>query len=505
MSASDRWRDVLVAIDVGTSGARAAAFDLEGNRRLEVRRGYPTSTPRIGWAEQDPLAWRSAALSATRELVLRLGPARRVHAIGLTGQCPSVVLVDAIGRPTRPGLLYRDNRATVEARDMRDRLGAEWLHRRTGHLAAAFHIVPKLLWIRRHEPEAWASSAVALQPRDWLAFILTGELATDPTHAAATLAYDLVNRRWDPEIVSAVDLPVRLFPAVLPSGSIVGQLRPNVASRLGLARATPVVIGGADSQACALGAGVVAEGPVSEMAGSSTCLNAVTAEPLAVLQVTHYPHVVGSDYTTETGINTTGEAIGWLADMIYGGGRRRAEGAAFERLDRDASQAPPLADGVMAVPAFADGERDDPELRAAFVGLSLRHDRGVLARALLEGVAFTIRSQLELLGQGGLHPNELRISGGDTRLATWNRIKADVTGLPVRVVGGDAAVAGVAMLAGLGASIYRDAADAVARCVRLEPAIEPDAAAYGRYSEAFGAFRALQSSPAIRQTRQGVG
>jgi xylulokinase len=500
-SADRAWTDVLVAIDVGTSGARAAAFDLDGRRRLEVRRSYPTHSQHRGWAEQDPRQWRRATLAALTALVAELGSRRRVHAIGLTGQCPSVMLVDARGRSIGPGLIYRDNRATAEASALRRRFGDRQLHLRTGHRAAAFHILPKLLWLRENAPAEWQEARLALQPRDWIALTLTGEAVTDGSHAAATLAFDLRGRRWDTGILGAIDLEAALFPRVEVSSSVIGTLRSEIAARMGLPATTPIVLGGADSQACALGAGVIEAGPVSEMAGSSTCLNEAVAEPLDVLEVTHYPHVVGDGYTTETGINTSGAAIGWVADLFFGGRRRRARRADFGRLDRAAAAAPPGADGVLFIPALADGERDDPDLRAAFTGLSLRDDRSTLARAALEGVALTIRAQLGLLEQGGAPATELRVSGGDARLTTWNKIKADVTGLPVTTVPGDAAVTGVAMLAGLGVGIYGSMQDAIRRCVRPDPPIEPDAAVAATYADAFERFQALTASRAVRRPR----
>jgi xylulokinase len=494
-----RWRDVLVAIDVGTSGARAAAFDLEGRRRLEARVPYPTTSEHEGWAEQDPRLWRSAAISSLAAIVAELGRQRSVHAIGLTGQCPSICLVDAAGRPVRPGLIYRDNRASDEATSLRDRFGEVEVHRRTGHLPAAFHILPKLLWVRRHEPDTWARARTALQPRDLVALALTGEAATDGTHAAATLAYDLRAGRWDEATIDALGLDGRLFPEIRPSWAVLGTLRRSLAVRLGLGADVPVVLGGADSQACALGAGVVGPGPVSEMAGSSTCLNAVVDAPLSQLEVTHYPHVIEGPFTTETGINTTGAALAWLADLAYGGRRGRAQGADYARLDREVASVPAGAHGVLALPAFAEGERTDPDLRGAITGLSLRHDRAVLARAILEGVAFLIRDQLRLLRAGGASVDELRVSGGDARIATWSRIKADVIGVPVTTVPGDAAVTGVAMLAGLGTGIYRSVGEAIARCVRLDPAVEPDPVANGHYDARYEAFTALMASDAVRR------
>ena len=493
------WTEILVAIDVGTSGARAAAFGVEGNRLLEVRQGYPTESVAAGWAEQDPRAWRGAALSALKAIASQLRARQRIAAIGLTGQCPSVCLVDANGRPVSAGLIYRDNRATAEAAAIRERFGDAAIHARTGHLPSAFHIAPKLLWLRRHEPAAFDQASRALQPRDLVAHALTGEMATDGTHAAATLVFDLRQRAWAADLQEAVGLSPDLFPPVRPSAEPVGELQASIARRVGVTAGVPVILGGADSQACALGAGVVAEGPVSEMAGSSTCLNASVREPLPILQVTHYPHVVPGPYTTETGINTTGAAVAWVADLLYAPRGRRAGASDYQRLDREAAVVPPGADGVLALPSLADGERTDPDLRGAFTGLSLRHGRGVIARTMMEGVAFNIREQLDLLRAGGANVTELRVSGGDARLATWNQIKADVIGVPVVPVPGDAAVGGVAMLAGLGAGQYDDVEDAIRRCVRPGSPIEPDPATRSHYDERFGAWRELAAAGIVRQ------
>jgi xylulokinase len=493
------WTETLVAIDVGTSGARATAFDLDGTRQLEMRRAYRTESPAPGWAEQDPRAWRSAALAALAGLVRGLGPRQRVSAIGLTGQCPSVCLVNARAVPLGPGLIYRDNRATAEAAAIRDRFGDAAIHARTGHLPTAFHIAPKLLWLKAHEPETFARASRALQPRDLVAHALTGEMATDGTHAAATLVFDLRLGAWAGDLQEALGLRPELFPPVRPSWEALGGLAATPARQVGLPPGVPIILGGADSQACALGAGVVGPGPVSEMAGSSTCLNATVGEVLSIPQVSHYPHVIPGWLTTETGINTTGAAIAWLADLLYAPRGRSAGAVDYARLDREVARVAPGAGGVLALPTLADGERTDPDLRGAFTGLSLRHDRAVLARAMLEGVAFAIRDQLALLEAGGVRVTELRISGGDTRLATWNRIKADVIGVPVVTVPGDAAVGGVAMLAGIGAGIYRDAADAIRRCARLDQPLGPDPAAHAHYDEAFEAWRNLAASAAARR------
>ena len=491
--------EVLLAIDVGTSGARAAVFDFEGHRLLEVRRAYPTVAPREGWAEQDARLWRSRSLSAVRGAVAALAPGTRVRAIGLTGQCPSVVGVDAHGEPTGPGLIYRDNRAVAEADELRGRDGGAAVHARTGHLPAAFHVGAKILWLRDHRPDAFAATVRFLQPRDLVVRALTGIEATDGTHAAATLFFDIRTRAWADDLLDARGLDRTMFPEVRGSWEVVGEVAPGMARRLGLPPDVPVVLGGADSQACALGAGVVAPGAISEMAGSSTCLNAVVEAPLSVLLVTHYPHVLPGAYTTETGINTTGLAIDWVARLAYGGRRGRPRPADWARLDREVAAVEPGSGGVVAIPVLGDGERTDPGLRGAFTGLSLRHDRASLARAMLEGVACEIREQIDLVRSGGARVEELRVSGGDARLSTWNRIKADVTGLPVVAIPGDAAVTGVAMLAGIGAGIYRDAADAVRRCVHPGPSVEPDLQLRGPYEDVYRGYRALVESTTVRR------
>jgi len=497
--------DALVAIDVGTSGARAVVFDLDGQQVDECRRSYPTRSPHPTWAEQDGRAWRSAALGALRDLVRGLAAGTRVRAIGLTGQCPTVVPVDHRGEPVGPGMIYRDNRAVAEAEEIRRHWGDAVVHARTGHLPAAFHAGAKVLWLRRHRPDVFARTYRFLQPRDLIAFALTGEWATDGSHAAATLFFDLRGRRWDPELLGAFDLDVDLWPPLHDPWEIVGSVRPHLAARLGLAPGVPVVLGGADSQACALGAGVVQPGPVSEMAGSSTCLNAAVALPLPKQEITHYPHVVPGMYTTETGINTTGAAVTWLAGLVYGGRSGRMRAADWARLDGDAAGVGPGAGGVLALPVLGDGERDDAAIRGAFTGLSLRHGRRELARAMLEGCALEMGIHLELLREAGAPVTELRVSGGDARLASWNQVKADVLGIPVATIAADAAVTGVAMLAGIGAGVYRDFNEAIARCVHIADWREPDPAAAGAYREIAPHYRDLVASTVVRRAPGQLG
>jgi xylulokinase len=491
--------EVLVAVDVGTSGARASAFEVSGAPRPEVRRSYPTFLPAEGWAEQDAGRWRSAALSALGALVRALGPRSRVRAVAVTGQCPSVVPLDRRDRPLRAGLIYRDNRATAAADALRERFGDEKLHELTGHVPAAFHVAAKIGWLRAHEPEVFAATRRYVQPTDYVALALTGNPVTDWSMAAATALLDLRARRWAPELLDALGVDESAFPAVVPSWSIAGEIRPAVARRLGLPDGVPVVAGAGDSIACALGAGVTAAGPVSEMAGSSSCFNSVVAEPLPDLDVTHYPSITSRHgYVTEVGINTTGEALDWLAMLFYAGSSRAPRPADYARLGQAAAAARPGAGGLVFAAVLGDGERDDPALRGAITGLSLRHDRGAVARAALEGIACGVRARLETLARTSAPATELRVSGGGAGLDVWNQIKADITQIPVTRVAGDSTAAGAAMLAGLGAGVYRDAAEAVEAGYRPAGQAEPDPAHRALYDDLYRRYAELLGSEAVR-------
>jgi xylulokinase len=235
------------------------------------------------------------------------------------------------------------------------------------------------------------------------------------------------------------------------------------------------------------------------MAGSSTCINTIIPEPLSELAVTHYPSATEeTGYVTELGINTSGEAVDWLASLLYGGRGGRARTGDFERLDREAAAVAAGADGLVVVPVLGDGERDDPALRGTVAGLSLRHGRAALARAMLEGVAFAIRAHVEMLARAGSASTELRVSGRSASLPTWNQIKADVLGIPVVRVPGDATAAGVAMLAGLGVGVYPDAAAAVRTACRLDPPLDPDPRRHEQYDAVYERYRALVAAPTSR-------
>lgn len=495
-TALTRLDAVILAVDIGTSAARAVAFDAASAARLgEERVPYETYLPQPMWAEQDADDWLDCSLAAVRQLIGRLEIADRVVALAVTGQCPTVVPVDRRGRPMRRALLYRDNRAVAEADVFLDRIGGDEMHAVTGHYPAAFNIGPKILWLARHEPEVFRGASLFLQPRDYIVRAFTGELCTDGSHAPATILFDLGTRTWSETILETVGLDPSMLPPVFPSTSAIGTVRPQVARSLGISPGTVVAVGAADSQACAFGMGVVDAGPMSEMAGSSTCLNAVTPAVLAHNGIAHYVHVTDTCLTTETGLNASGSAFAWIVRTIYAGDAPPRPGD-YSRAEADAAAADAALDGVVAVPRIADGDRDAANARGVFTGLSQRHGRGALVRATLEGVAFGIRSQVDDLADAGIAVTELRVSGGAARVALWNRIKSDVLRLPVVAVPEDAAARGTAMLAALAAGLVPDTEAAVSHWVKLAPPVLPTAAD-GRLDAAYTRFRSLQRSTAL--------
>jgi len=502
---------LVAAVDAGTTGARAMAYDLDGRLVAEVRRPYQTSSPRPGWAEQNARDWAEGAAAALRGLAARTRRAGQIRAIGLTGQCPTMVVTDSRGRPQRAGMMYRDNRAVAEARQMRDRIGDRAMHERTGHLPEAFHVGPKLLWIRQNEPEVFARTRLVLQPRDVVLHRLSGVAATDETNANATLLFNLRERAWDPELLAAFGVDPALFPAALPPWAQAAELPERVAGELGLPAGVPLVIGAADSQCAAFGAGVIAPGPVSEMAGASSCLNSVVLSPLADLRVTHYSHVVPDCFSTELGVNTTGAAISWAVRVLgypgFGelaadaerhrrrlsrGVRGRGAGGRGARAAIPAVEAAPLF-----LPYLGDGERDDPTARAGFVGLSDRHDRAALAFAVIEGVALAVRSVLAVLEQAGSPLTELRTGGGGARIDLAGQLKADLLGRPVTHLDIDPAGFGAAMLAADAAGLSGEAGAAIAATLRRARRFVPSGSLSAFEGERAAWFDQVRPSAAV--------
>jgi xylulokinase len=492
-------RALLIALDVGTTGARAVAVDLGGRIVAEERRPYETTSSHPGWAEQDPHDWSEGAAEALGRLVTRLPNPDAVLAIGLTGQCPSVAPCDKAGQPVGPGLIYRDNRAAAEAATIRDTIGLEPLHRRTGHPAEAFHIGPKVLWLRKHEPKVFASTGVFLQPRDIVLQRLGRRIATDESHANATLFFDLRARCWADDLFAAFELQPALFPEVLSSWEVAAELPPDIASETGLRTGIPIVIGAGDSQCVAFGAGVVDPGPISEMAGSSSCLNSAVLEPATDVRITHYNHVVPRRYTTEVGLNATGASIDWAVSRLgYSGYGEFSDDVETYRAQMIAGHdEDPLSGAPFYLPYLADGERDDPTAQAALVGLSARHSRAAIAYAIAEGVALAVRERVLTLQRAGSPLDDLRVAGGGAQLDVLGSLKADALECPVLHLDADTAAVGTALLAGAAAGVEQEAQSAIAGIVSRASRFEPDKEGSAILRARAERFNELTSSAAL--------
>jgi xylulokinase len=497
---------LLVAVDAGTTGARATAVTLDGRVLEEARRSYRTETPHPGWAEQDPRDWREMSLAALFDLIAALGDGNRIAAIGLTGQCPTIAALSADGEPLGPGLMYRDNRASVEALQMRDDIGIERMHALTGHVAEAFHVGPKLLWLRRHQPEIFAAAHRFLQPRDVVLRALTGASMTDETHANSTVLFDLKARAWAEDLLTTFGLEAARFPDVGAPCTQAARVSQAVAERTGVPAGCPVVLGAADSQCAAFGSGVNEPGPISEMAGASSCLNSIVHEPLTDLRVTHYSHVLPDRYCTEVGVNTTGAAVQWAVTQLGYSDYASLESAAGNVHDalRAGAVDDPFTFAPLFLPYLGDGERDDVTLRAAFVGLADRHGRDELAYAVLEGIAFSVAEELGILVNAGARFDELRVGGGGARLRTLGAIKADTLGVPVLHLEADTAPVGVALLAARASGYAREVDEAIAAGVERAQRFEPDPATAEQLHRRREWFGQVRASAAVRLGAPGT-
>jgi sugar (pentulose or hexulose) kinase len=491
-------RPLAVAIDVGTTGARAAAFSLDGRLVAEIRQRYRTYVTRPGWAEQDPRDWADGAVSVLGRLAARVSGRGTICGIGLTGQCPTVAPVDRRGQPVGPGMLYRDNRAVAEAAEMRAAFGPAEYHRRTGHVPEAFHVGAKVLWLRRHSPEVYRATGYFLQPRDVVLHRLTGVFATDQTHANASLFYDLAGRQWDAELLAAFGVDATLFPLVMPSWQVAAGLPAGVAAELSLPPGIPVVIGAADSQCAAYGAGVTGPGAISEMAGASSCLNSVVAAPLPDQRITHYSYVLPDVYCTELGVNTTGAALDWAVRRL-GFPDHEALAAAAQRHARRLSRLDPVDGTPLFLPYLGDGERDDPSLRGGFIGLADRHDRAALAFAVVEGVALSVAAVLRVLEAAGSVAGELRVGGGGAHTQLAGQLKAELLGVPVRHLDLDSAGLGAAMLAASAAGHADEAGSAITAVAARARTLRPTPAGQARESVRFDWFLGTLAAAAVRR------
>jgi xylulokinase len=465
---------VAIGIDVGTSAVKAIAVAEDGEVLARREVGYPLSTPRPGWSEQDPEDWWRATEEALDGLA-----ADDVAGIGLSGQMHGLVTLDGADAVIRPAILWNDQRTRAECAEIEDRVGLERLIELTGNRALTGFTAPKLLWLRKHEPDAYARIAHVMLPKDYVRLRLTGERAIDVADASGTLLLDVAGRRWSDEVLDALELDRAWLPRVLESPEESGRTSEGIA----------VAAGAGDQAAGALGVGVARPGPLSIVLGTSgvvfAALPSYAADPQA--RVHAFCHAVPDTWHQMGVMLSAAGSLAWLRGVV---------GGEFGELVGEAEAWEPGVEGLTFLP-YLTGERTphaDPDARGAFTGLSVRHDRGALVRGVLEGVACGLRDSYDLVGGG---PRG-RASGGGARSELWLKIVASVLELPLeRVAVEEGAAYGAALLGGVAGGIWSDVHEAVDACVRTHGDIEPVAEWVEPYRELLVRYRALY--PALRQ------
>ncbi|HTE65616.1 MAG TPA: xylulokinase [Candidatus Binatia bacterium] len=480
----------VLGLDVSTTATKAILIDESGVVRGSGVAEYDLSTPQPLWSEQEPRQWWDGAIAAIGAALASAGlTGREVAAVGLTGQMHGLVLLDTAGEVLRPAILWNDQRTSAECDAIRQVVGRERLIEITGNDALTGFTAPKLVWVRDREPKVWGQVAHVLLPKDYVRLQLTGDFALDKADGAGTILFDLAARDWSPEILAALEINPDWLPPTWEGPEVTGVISPDAAAATGLRAGTPVVAGGGDQSANAVGVGAIQPGTMALSLGTSGVIFGATDRPLYERRgrVHAFCHAVPERWHLMSVMLSAAGSLRWFRDAV-------APGTDFAELVAAAADAPAASGGLYFLP-YLSGERSpypDPLARGAFVGLTLRHDRRHLARAVLEGVAFGLRDGLDLMLEAGMPlPTQIRASGGGTKSALWRQILADVLGAEIATVStSEGAAYGAGLLAAVGAGWYStvDAAADVLVSATAAAGPGPDASAY---AEAHAVYRDL--------------
>jgi xylulokinase len=478
--------DVVIGLDLGTGAVRVIAIDLHGQLIAQTTKSYPLFTPQPGWTEQNPSDWVNASLNALSEVAQQLGENQAI-ALGLSGQMHGMVPLDANRRVIRPAILWNDQRTGKAVEAIEAAIPRQELIQRTGNPAITGFQLPKLIWLRTEEPQAYAQVQQILLPKDYLGYVLTGEFVTEPSDASGTGCLSLANRQWDTDILKALDLEPAWFPTVMESTAIAGNLKSDVAKRVGLPAGLPIIAGGGDNAAAAIGLGIsvnnLNRGSLS--IGTSGVIFAPCDRPIPDPEgrVHLFCHADGGYHLLGVTL-AAGGSLRWYRETI-------AAQIAFSDLMQMAASSPPGARGVLFLPHLA-GERSphlDPDSRGAWVNLSLAHTQADLVRAVLEGVAFSLREALDVI-QAIAPIHQFLATGGGARSTLWLQILADV--LQTELIAPKAeegAAYGSAILAMVGVGAYPNLETAFKILPQVGNGIQPQENSV--YESAFEKYKRL--------------
>ena len=492
----------FLGLDVGTGGTRAVLIDENGQVVASASSEHaPFRSPHPGWAEQDPEDWWRAAQEAIREVVASSGVAStEIGAVGLTGQMHGAVMLDAEGKVLRPALIWCDQRTGPQCDWLHEHIGRERLIELTCNPALPNFTLTKLLWVREHEPEIFARIAHILCPKDYVRYRMTGTYAIDVQEASGTLLLDVTNRRWSSEVARAAGIPEDWLPQLFESPEVCAHVSAEASALIGLTAGMPVVAGAGDQGAGAVGMGILQPGSVSATIGTSGVVFAATAaptkDPLGRLHT--FCHAVPGRWHVMGVTQAAGLSLRWLRDVI-------APGAGYDTLTAEAAQVPAGSDGLLWAP-YLLGERTphlDSKATAAFYGITASHTRGHLTRAVLEGVAYSLKDTFTLFAELGIPVKGVRLGGGGARGPLWRSIQASVYGYPSDILEAEEGAAfGAALLAGVGAGAWPDTDAACATAIRVAEQIAPKASEEQSYVDGYKVYRRLY--PALRAVREGA-
>jgi xylulokinase len=491
----------LLGIDVGTGGTRAVVIDEQGKVVASATDEHaPFASPQTGWAEQDPHDWWRASVAAIRRVVFEQGVrAEEIAGVGLTGQMHGTVLLDQRDEVLRPALIWCDQRTDEQCRSLTESIGAQRLIGLTLNPALTNFSLTKMLWVRDCEPETWARARSFLLPKDYVRLHLTGDKATDVADASGTLLLDVSHRRWSSEMLDVTSIDERMLPTVFESPEVTGRVSAKGAEATGLREGTRVIAGAGDQAAGAVGMGIVMPGMVSATIGTSGVVFAATAKPALDPRgrVHTFCHAIPARWHVMGVTQAAGLSLRWFRDRFGAGSSN--DGDPYDRLTEEAARVGPGSDGVLWAP-YLMGERTphlDPRARAALVGLAANHTRGHVVRAILEGVAFSLRDTLTIFDEMKVPVERIRLGGGGARSSLWRQIQADVYGQAVEIVEAEEGAAyGAALLAGVGSKVWPTVDAACESVIRVASRVDADAVTVNLMERQYNAYRALY--PALR-------
>lgn len=496
----------MMGIDVGTTGTRAVIVRPDGHVVSAATSAHePMRMPKPGWAEQDPGNWWQAALAAVRSTLQQAGlQGADIAAVGLSGQMHGVALLDKANAVLRPAIIWCDQRSQAQCDWITSKVGRSRLIQLVSNPALTGFSAPKLLWIRDHQPEIYERAAHFLLPKDFVRFKLTGQFATDVSDASGTLLFDVAHRRWSNEILESLQIERDLLPRVHESPEVTGEISSETALLSGLRSGTPVVAGAGDQAASAVGNGIVSPGLTSATLGTSGVIFAYTGSPKLDPggRIHTFCHAVPGKWHVMGVTQGAGLSLRWFREQLgeseswYA---RQVDADPYEIIIEEARKVPPGSDGLLFLP-YLMGERTphlDAEARGMWFGLTASHTRGHLIRAILEGVAFSLRDSLEIFKDMEIPVNQIRASGGGSRSSLWRQIQADIYGKDlVTLFESEGSAFGAALLAGVGGGIYRSVAEAAEQAIQIRERVAPNPENARLYDQLYPVYQGLY--PAVR-------